>query len=77
MAGLHSRLTATPGGGKCSHGREAHATLLGREVGSRAFRTARKKVYPPGLCRSIAEIILETLESALDEALPDAPRDES
>eukprot|EP00959_Pyramimonas_sp_CCMP1952_P423022 8861102-Pyramimonas_sp.AAC.1 len=33
MRGAHTRLTATPGRGRCSHGRGARTTLLGKTEG--------------------------------------------
>ena len=61
VSGLHQRLTATPGRGRCSHGQGAHQTLLGKREGGGPFRTAAKKVYPPGLCRALAESVVQTV----------------
>eukprot|EP00959_Pyramimonas_sp_CCMP1952_P122692 2564606-Pyramimonas_sp.AAC.1 len=72
MPGLHNALHCTPGQGKCSHGPRAHVCLLGKDA-SGAFRTASKKVYPPGMCAALASSIWHSV-LALTES-PDAESD--
>ena len=60
VKGLHARLTDTPGRGRCSHGRGAHTTLLGKKEDG-VFRTAAKKVYPAGLCEALANAMVDTV----------------
>lgn len=43
--------------GRCDHGPGAHAALKGREGDGSLFKTARAKVYPPGMNKFLAEAI--------------------
>ena len=71
---LPQRLTDTPGRGKCFHGRNAHRTLLGWDPDLREWRTARKKTYPPELCRALGSAIISAIALVFgdsDDVLPE------
>ena len=68
MQGLHQSLLDTPGHGRCSHGRNGHETLLGYDSSKREWRTAKKKTYPPNLCKCIADAVVTVVQSMWDQA---------
>jgi hypothetical protein len=51
--------------GRCCHGAQAHEALAGQEHDG-AFKTARGKVYPPGLNRAIAEAVVSFVQHTFD-----------
>ena len=62
MPELRRQLLTVGLGGRCNHGAKAHDHMSGRdEFGE--FKTARAKVYPPGLNRAIAEGIFAYVQS--------------
>ena len=62
MPELRRQLLTVGLGGRCDHGAKAHDRMSGRdEFGE--FKTARAKVYPPGLNRAIAEGIFAFVQS--------------
>lgn len=58
MPGFRRRVLAEGHMGRCHHGPKAHTQLKGMEADGHTFRTARCKVYPPGLNQALAEAIL-------------------
>eukprot|EP00959_Pyramimonas_sp_CCMP1952_P366247 7670602-Pyramimonas_sp.AAC.1 len=61
MPTLPEALTNTPGAGRCSHGKGAHLTLLGRKRDG-SWRTQAKKTYPSHLCQAIAKSMLDSAQ---------------
>eukprot|EP00959_Pyramimonas_sp_CCMP1952_P175736 3672091-Pyramimonas_sp.AAC.1 len=59
MATLSDRLLETPGSGKCSHGRGAPEVPMGFDGARNEWRTAKKKTYPGGLCRILADATVD------------------
>ena len=54
---LRERVLACGHMGRCQHGAKAHVQLQGFEADGTTFRTARCKVYPPGLNAALADSI--------------------
>jgi len=63
-------------GGRCSHGPCAHERMAGRDEGGE-FRTARAKIYPPGLNHALARAINSFVRSTFDgmDTSPMLPED--
>ena len=76
---LERRLHAAPGHGRCFHRRGHAVRLVGSTdvSGTRAFRTASAKQYPPGFCQvlalSISDFVLAlpALSARLNDFDPD------
>ena len=51
--------------GRCNHGASAHEALAGQED-DRAFKTARGKVYPPGLNQAISNAIADYVQTTFE-----------
>ena len=66
---VRAGIRARGAGGFCAHARRFHKTLRGRRDDA-SWRTADKKVYPPALCKLMAESILHSARKAW--ALPGA-----
>ena len=60
--------------GRCHHGSASHEALAGQESDG-AFKTARGKVYPPGLNRAISDAIADFVQATFlprpEATLPD------
>ena len=56
LPALRTKLLSSGWGGRCNHGAGAHERMAGRsETGE--FRTAKAKIYPPGLNKALADAI--------------------